>query len=297
LTAEAAQGGSGIGAALRQFMRMVRFEHTIFGLPFVLMGGALAAGGMPPARVLFWMVLAAVGARNFAMLLNRYADRDLDPDNPRTEDRVEFQGLLASERIWGVMAAFAGLFVFSAWMLNPLAFALSFAVLGVIVLYSYSKRFTSFTHIFLGLVLGTAPAGAWVAVRGELGWVPVFLFLGVALWVAGFDMIYACVDLDFDKSNNLFSFPRLLGLSGALIASAAAHVGTVVFLFLARWEAGLGALYWAGLAAGAALLIWEHWVVRPGDLSRVDLSFFNINAWVSVIISAGALADVFLAGR
>ena len=297
MTAEAAQGGSGIGAALRQFMRMVRFEHTIFGLPFVLMGGALAAGGMPPARVLFWMVLAAVGARNFAMLLNRYADRDLDPDNPRTEDRVEFQGLLASERIWGVMAAFAGLFVFSAWMLNPLAFALSFAVLGVIVLYSYSKRFTSFTHIFLGLVLGTAPAGAWVAVRGELGWVPVFLFLGVALWVAGFDMIYACVDLDFDKSNNLFSFPRLLGLSGALIASAAAHVGTVVFLFLASWEAGLGALYWAGLAAGAALLIWEHWVVRPGDLSRVDLSFFNINAWVSVIISAGALADVFLAGR
>ena len=297
MTAEAAQGGSGIGAALRQFMRMVKFEHTIFGLPFVLMGGALAAGGMPPARVLFWMVLAAVGARNFAMLLNRYADRDLDPDNPRTEDRVEFQGLLASERIWGVMAAFAGLFVFSAWMLNPLAFALSFAVLGVIVLYSYSKRFTSFTHIFLGLVLGAAPAGAWVAVRGELGWVPVFLFLGVALWVAGFDMIYACVDLDFDKSKNLFSFPRLLGLSGALIASAAAHVGTVVFLFLAGWEAGLGALYWAGLAAGAALLIWEHWVVRPGDLSRVDLSFFNINAWVSVIISVGALADVFLAGR
>ena len=297
MTAEAAQGGSGIGAALRQFMRMVKFEHTIFGLPFVLMGGALAAGGMPPARVLFWMVLAAVGARNFAMLLNRYADRDLDPDNPRTEDRVEFQGLLASERIWGVMAAFAGLFVFSAWMLNPLAFALSFAVLGVIVLYSYSKRFTSFTHIFLGLVLGAAPAGAWVAVRGELGWVPVFLFLGVALWVAGFDMIYACVDLDFDKSKNLFSFPRLLGLSGALIASAAAHVGTMVFLFLAGWEAGLGALYWAGLAAGAALLIWEHWVVRPGDLSRVDLSFFNINAWVSVIISAGALADVFLAGR
>ncbi len=278
-------------------MRMVKFEHTIFGLPFVFMGAALAAGGMPPARVIFWIILAAVGARNFAMSLNRFADRRFDPQNPRTMDRTEFQGLLESGRIWAMMIAFAGLFVLSAWMLNPLAFALSFAVVGAIVFYSYSKRFTAFTHIFLGFLLGAAPAGAWVAVRGDLEWVPAYLFCGVTLWVAGFDMIYSCLDVRFDESENLFSFPRLLGVRGALIASAAAHVGTVVFLFLAGWGAGLGALYWLGLVAAAALLVWEHWVVRPGDLSRIDLSFFNINAWVSVIVSAGALADVFIAGR
>ena len=301
MTAEAARRRSGdeggLAASLRLFLRMVKFEHTLFGLPFVFMGGVLAAGGMPAGRTLFWMIAAAAGARNFAMSLNRFADRRLDLQNPRTRDRAEFQGLLGSGRIWVLMIAFAGLFVFSAWMLNPLAFGLSFAVVGVTVLYSYSKRFTSFSHIFLGFVLGAAPAGAWVAVRGELGWVPVLLFAGVTLWVAGFDMIYACLDVEFDRAENLFSLPRLLGIQGALIASAAAHAGTAAFLFLAGRMAGLGALYWGGLALASALLVWEHWVVRPGDLSRVNLSFFNINAWVSVIVSAGALADVFLAGR
>ncbi len=275
-------------------MRMVKFEHTIFGLPFVFMGMVLAADGLPPVERIFWIILAAVGARNFAMSLNRFADRDLDPQNPRTKDRSEFQGLLHSARIWILMAAFGGLFIFSAWMLNPLAFRLSFAVAGVVILYSYSKRFTSFTHIFLGFVLGAAPAGAWVAVRGDLGAVPVLLFAGVTLWVGGFDIIYACLDVDFDQSENLFSVPRLMGIRGALALSAAMHAGTVACLFYAGRLAGLGSIYWVGLAAAAGLLVWEHWVVRPGDLSRVNLSFFNINAWVSVIVSAGALADVFL---
>ena len=174
-----------MSASFRQFLRMVKFEHTIFGLPFVLMGGVMAAGGVPSAWVLFWMVTAAVGARNFAMSLNRFADRDIDPKNPRTKDRAEFQALLHSKSILMMLAGFLALFLLSAWMLNPLAFALSFAVAAVIVLYSYSKRFTSWTHLFLGFVLGAAPAGAWVAVRGDLGFVPVLLFLGVTLWVGG----------------------------------------------------------------------------------------------------------------
>jgi len=283
-----------VPASLGMFLRMVKFEHTVFGLPFVLMGGVLAAGGLPTARTLFWMVMAAAGARNFAMTLNRFADRDIDPKNPRTQDRAEFQGLLASGRVWGMMAAFLGLFLLSAWMLNPLAFALSFVVVGATIFYSYSKRFTSWTHLFLGFVLGCAPAGAWVAVRGELGWAPVLLFAGVTLWVGGFDIIYACLDVEFDKEEGLHSLPRRLGPGPALALSALAHAGTVACFAAAGWRLGLGLLYWLGLAGAAGLLAWEHWIVRPDDLRRVNLSFFNLNAWVSVIVSAGAILDVFL---
>ena len=254
----------------------------------------MAAGGIPSAWVLFWMVTAAVGARNFAMSLNRFADRDIDPKNPRTKDRAEFQALLHSKSILMMLAGFLALFILSAWMLNPLAFALSFAVAGAIVFYSYSKRFTSSTHLFLGFVLGCAPAGAWVAVRGDLGLVPVLLFLGVTLWVGGFDLIYACLDVDFDDEEDIHSLPRLLGVKGALIVSALAHLGTMACFFAAGMAFGLGALYWIALAAAGCLLFWEHWIVRPDDLSRVDISFFNLNAWVSVVIATGAVADVLI---
>ncbi len=280
--------------SFRQFLRMVKFEHTIFGLPFVLMGGVMAAGGIPSAWVLFWMVMAAVGARNFAMSLNRFADRDIDPKNPRTKDRAEFQALLHSKSILAMLAGFLALFVLSAWMLNPLAFALSFAVTACIVFYSYSKRFTSWTHLFLGFVLGAAPAGAWVAVRGDLDPVAVLLFLGVTLWVGGFDLIYACLDVDFDSEEDIHSLPRLLGIKGALIVSALAHLGTMACFFAAGLAFGLGALYWVALVAAGCLLFWEHWIVRPDDLSRVDISFFNLNAWVSVVIASGAVADVLI---
>ncbi len=273
---------------------MVKFEHTLFGLPFVFMGGVMAAGGLPSRWTLFWMVAAAVGARNFAMSLNRFADRNIDPKNPRTKDREEFQELLRSKSIFAMLAGFLALFLFSARMLNPLAFALSFVVAGVIVFYSYSKRFTSWTHLFLGVVLGSAPAGAWVAVRGELSLVAVLLFLGVTLWVSGFDLIYACLDVDFDEEENLYSLARLLGVRGALLLSCVAHVGAMVCFFGAGRAFGLGAIYWAGLAATGCLLFWEHWIVRPNDLSRVNVSFFNLNAWVSVVISSAAIADVFL---
>ena len=283
-----------VARSFRQFLRMVKFEHTIFGLPFVLMGGVMAAGGVPSAWVLFWMVMAAVGARNFAMSLNRLADRDIDPKNPRTKDRDEFQALLHSKSILMMLAGFLALFILSAWMLNPLAFALSFAVAACIVFYSYSKRFTSWTHLFLGVVLGCAPAGAWVAVRGDLDAVAVLLFVGVTLWVGGFDLIYACLDVDFDSEKNIYSLPRLLGVKGALIISGVAHLGTMACFYAAGRAFGLGALYWIALAAAGCLLFWEHWIVRPDDLSRVDISFFNLNAWVSVVIASGAIADVLI---
>ncbi len=289
-TALAAEGAC--RESLWLFLRMVKFEHTVFGLPFVLMGGFLAAEGFPPARALFWMVLAAAGARNFAMTLNRYADREFDRLNPRTRDRLAFQYLLRSWRVWVLITGFLALLLFSAWMLNPLAFGLSFVVAVAIAFYSYSKRFTSFTHFFLGFVLGCSPAGGWIAVRGDLTAVPVLLLVGVTLWVGGFDIIYGCLDVEFDERENLYSLPRRLGVRGALILSAAAHAGTVVCFFLAGRAASLGAPFWLGLAAGAALLFWEHWIVRPSDLSRLDVSFYNLNAWVSVAVSAGAIADV-----
>lgn len=283
-----------VPGSVRRFLRMVKFEHTIFGIPFVLMAGVMAADGLPSARALFWMVMAAAGARNFAMTLNRFADRDIDPRNPRTAHRAEFQPMLRSKAILAVMAGFLALFHLSAWMLNPLAFALSFAVTGWIVLYSYAKRFTSWTHLILGAALGCAPAGAWVAVRGEVGLVSVLLFAGVAVWVAGFDLIYACLDADFDEAAGLHSLPRLLGTRGALMLAAALHLAAMACFFAAGQAFGLGALYWLALAAAGCLLFWEHRIVRPDDLSRVNLSFFSLNAWVSVVISAGAIADVLV---
>ncbi len=285
-----------LSGSLEQFLRMVKFEHTIFGLPFVLMGGVMAAKGFPSTWVLFWMVMAATGARNFAMSLNRFADKNFDPKNPRTKDRAEFQELLASKSILVMLAGFLALFLLSAWMLSVLALVLSFAVVGGIFLYCYSKRFTYWTHLFLGVVLGCAPAGAWVAVREDLSLVSVFLFLGVALWVMGFDLIYACLDVDFDREEDIHSLPRLLGVRGALVASSFVHLGAMACFYLTGWAYGLGALYWLGLAAAGCLLFWEHWIVRPDDLSRVNVSFFNLNAWVSVVISSGAIVDVLLLG-
>ncbi len=280
--------------SFRQLLRMVKFEHTIFGLPFVLMGGVMAECGIPSAWVLFWMVIAAVSARNFAMSLNRFADRDIDPRNPRTKDRAEFQALLHSKSILLMLAGFLALFIFSAWMLNPLAFVLSFAVAACIVFYSFSKRFTSWTHLFLGFVLGCAPAGAWVAVRGDLRLVAVLLFLGVTLWVGGFDLIYSCLDVDFDSEENIYSLPCLLGVKGALIVSVLAHLGMMACFLVAGVAFGSGPFYWIALVVAGCLLFWEHWIVRPDDLSRVDISFFNLNAWVSVVIAAGAITDVLI---
>ncbi len=279
---------------LKKYLEMVKFEHTIFGLPFVLLGAVLAADGIPDLSVLFWMIVAVVGARNFAMVLNRFADRKIDFKNPRTQDRSIFLPLLNSFYVWPVMGFFLFLFFFSSWMLNNLSFYLSFLVFFVIVIYSYSKRFTSFTHLFLGFVLGSAPAGAWIAVRGELEIGPFFLFLAVLFWVAGFDLIYSCVDEEFDKQEGLFSIPVFLGIKNSLLISIFMHVLSVVFFVLAGKILEMEILYWIGLVVASFLLVWEHFIVKPNDLTKVNISFFNLNALVSVFISLGGISDVFL---
>ncbi|MFQ5895639.1 MAG: UbiA-like polyprenyltransferase [Nitrospinota bacterium] len=276
------------------FLQMVKFEHTLFGLPFVLMGAFLAARGVPSLRALVWMVLAAAGARNFAMALNRYADREQDLRNPRTRDREAFRGVLWGRTIWVLMAAFLALFLFSAYQLNRLAFFLSPWVALLVVVYSYSKRFTPLCHLLLGAVLGCAPAGGWVAVRGELSWTPLVLFLGVALWVAGFDIIYSCLDLKFDAEENLHSLPRRLGPGRALKLAAWMHGGTVACLLAVAWLEGLNGLYLGAVALAGGFLLLEHILVSPQDLSRVNLSFYNLNAAVSVVVAAGAVLDLFL---
>ncbi|MED5578520.1 MAG: UbiA-like polyprenyltransferase [Nitrospinota bacterium] len=280
--------------SFRKYLEMVKFEHTVFGLPFVLLGAVLAARGIPDLSILFWIILAVIGARNFAMVLNRYADRNLDYKNPRTENRSIYLPLLDSFYVWPVMVFFSFLFFFSSWMLNNLSFYLSFLVFFVIIIYSYSKRFTSFTHFILGFVLGSAPAGAWIAVRGELGLAPVFLFSGVLLWVAGFDLIYSCVDEEFDKNEGLFSVPAFLGIQLSLLISIFIHILSVVFFFLAGSLLELGIFYWIGLGLASFLLFWEHYIVKPNDLSKVNISFFNLNALVSIFISLGGIADIFL---
>ena len=278
--------------SLKKYLEMVKFEHTIFGLPFVLLGAVLAANGIPDLVIMFWMIVAVIGARNFAMVLNRFADRKIDFKNPRTQDRSIFLPLLNSFYVWPVMIFFSFLFFFSSWMLNPLSFYLSFLVFFVIIIYSYSKRFTSLTHFILGFVLGSAPAGAWIAVRGELDIVPLFLFLGVLLWVAGFDLIYSCVDEEFDKKEGLFSIPSFLGVKISLLISIFVHILSVVFFVLAGRILESGILYWIGLGVASFLLIWEHYIVKPDDLTKVNISFFNLNALVSVFISLGGIADI-----
>ncbi|MFQ6111635.1 MAG: UbiA-like polyprenyltransferase [Nitrospinota bacterium] len=275
-------------------LRMVKFEHTVFALPFAVMGGFLAAGGVPRPWVFFWVIMAAVGARNFAMALNRLADRELDERNPRTQDRRAFRGILYGPGIWLFMGGCLALFFLSAAMLNPLALYLSPLVIAVIILYAYSKRFTSLCHLILGLALGFAPAGGWVAVAGGLALTPILLLVGVTLWVAGFDIIYGCLDYDFDGREGLHSIPRRLGLRGALILSGVLHAGTALCFFLVGQLASLGLIYYLGTSAASGLLVLEHILVSPGDLSRVNFSFFNLNALVSLLVGGAAVVDLLL---
>lgn len=292
----AAQGNlagesAGVGRISFQLLRLVRFEHSVFALPFALAGAFLAAEGLPSAWALGWIVAAAIGARNFAFALNRLADKELDAKNPRTQGRTSFRYLLEGKSIWAFMAVSLGLFIAAAALLNRLTLWLSPVVVGVIVFYSYSKRWTWTGHAFLGFALACAPAGAWIAVRGDLTAVPLWLALGVTTWVAGFDVIYACLDVDFDRAEGLKSIPCRFGIKSGLWVSGALHLLTAFSFFAAGWAGNLGPPYWIAWAVGAALLALEHYLVRPGDLSRVNFSSFHLNAWFSVVMGLGAEAD------
>jgi len=286
---------SAVGRAVT-FGRMIRFSHSIFALPFALASVALAAGRDVPWPQFLWILVAMVGARSAAMGFNRLADHAIDARNPRTAARELPKGGLSRTEVWVFVAASAALLVLAAAMLNPLCLALSPVALLIVFGYSYTKRFTALSHLALGLALGVAPVGAWIAVRGSLDAVPFVLGLAVLAWVAGFDIIYACQDVDFDRREGLHSIPAGLGVRRALVVSRLLHVAAVALLLLLYPLAPrLHPVYVAGVVGVAALLAYEHRLVRHDDLSRVDAAFFTVNGWISVGYFAATLASRLLA--
>jgi 4-hydroxybenzoate polyprenyltransferase len=285
--------GTSLLKRLKTTLEMIKIEHTIFALPFAFMGAFFAANGMPSMAQIGWILLAMVGARSAAMAFNRLVDLPFDLKNPRTAMRALPQKQLTRGFVVLFILISSAVFVLAAAMLNPLALKLSPAALAIICLYSYMKRFTWGTHFFLGLSLSCAPVGAWVAIRGTISAMPLALGLAVILWVAGFDIIYACQDVAVDEREQLHSIPRRFGLSRALWISALLHAGMVILLAILFLQLGLGWLSLAGLGIVAVLLAYEHSLVRPSDLRRVNAAFFTINGWISVLLSVTTGVDIF----
>ena len=275
--------------------RMIKLSHSVFALPFALAAAFLAAGGAPSPRQVLWILVAMVGARSAAMGFNRLADHELDAKNPRTASRELPAGLLSRREVWAFVLASAGALVAAAAMLNPLCLALSPVALLVVFGYSYTKRFTALSHLFLGLALAIAPVGAWLAVRGDFAWPPIVLGLAVLLWVAGFDTIYACQDAAHDRAVGLRSLPARWGVPRALAIARALHVAAVALLAGIYALVPLHTVYLAGVAAVAGLLAYEHSLVRHDDLSRVDAAFFTVNGWISIGYFACTLVAIRMA--
>jgi 4-hydroxybenzoate polyprenyltransferase len=269
---------------LRHFLDAIKFEHTVFALPFAYVAMVLAAGGWPGGRVVLWVTLAMVSGRTLAMSVNRLADRLFDARNPRTAGRHLPTGLLTPGQVSIAAAASAVLFLVSAWMLNWLCLALAPLALVFLIGYSYTKRFTWLTHWILGFTDGIAAAGGWIAVRGRFD-PPVFvLWFALTVWIAGFDLIYSCQDVEFDRVSGLHSFPARFGIARALLAARICHALTVVAFVALGWIMGLGTLYWPGVLGVTALFVYEHSLVSPRDLSRLDIAFFNVNGYIAVIL-------------
>ncbi|MGI8786104.1 MAG: UbiA-like polyprenyltransferase [Acidobacteriota bacterium] len=279
-------------ANARICLEMIKFEHTVFALPFALLGAFLAARGAPPTRVLFWIAVAMLGARSAAMAFNRWADRSFDAENPRTSGRALPRRLVSAGFVLGFTVFFAAVFFLAAWQLNWLTLALAPLALVIVLAYSYTKRFTAMSHFFLGLALAVAPVGGWIAVRGEVSLEPWLLALCVLLWVSGFDLIYACQDVEFDRGRGLYSIPARFGVGATLGLSIGLHAAMVALLLILHHLLGLGVLSLAGIAVVAALLIYEHALVRPDDLSRVNAAFFMVNGIISVILLIFIGADL-----
>ncbi len=282
----------GVAGSLRTTLEMIKFSHTLFALPFALLSAFLAAGGWPSAATLGKILLAMVGARSAAMAHNRLADRGLDAANPRTAARALPSGALSVGFVRVFLAASIVLFVAAAASLNRLAFLLSPVALALLLLYAYTKRFTSLSHLVLGLCLALAPAGAWIAVRGSIETLPILLGLAVVFWTAGFDVIYSLQDEEFDRRAGLKSIPARLGSRKALLVSALFHL-VMAALLVAVWRmSGGGWIFGAGIAATVAALVYQHAIVRPDNLSRVDAAFFTANGFVSVTLALCGIADV-----
>ncbi len=279
---------------LKTTLEMIKFEHTVFALPFALIATLMAADGLPAWDRLLWIVLAMFGARSAAMTFNRIVDLEFDAANPRTRIRALPAGKLTMSFAVSFTVAMSAFFIVSAGMLNRLCLYLSVPVLGILFGYSYTKRFTSLSHLALGFAIGLAPLGAWVAIRGEIGLTPMLLTGAVMFWIGGFDIIYACQDTAFDRKAKLFSMPSRWGAATALKVSSAFHVGTVFLLAGVARLGGLGIVAYLGIASFAAILYWEHRIVRPDDLSRANVAF-NLNGYVGLLLLAAIATDILIA--
>jgi 4-hydroxybenzoate polyprenyltransferase len=288
---------------IRTILEMIKFEHSIFALPFALTGALLAAryaaipgsgpwsavavshakAEWPSLRQIAWIIVAMVGARSAAMTMNRIIDLRYDRENPRTKTRALATGALSVSFAWAFAALSAGALILAAWQLNPLALKLSPVALAILFLYSYTKRFTSWSHLVLGFCLGMSPGAAWIAIAGSLDARMWILCGAVTLWVGGFDVLYACQDVEYDKSVTLFSVPKRFGVARALVIARAMHIVMIGLLAWLAFSFHLAWPAWAGIAVVAALLAYEHSLVSPSDLSRLNAAFFTVNGYISLL--------------
>ena len=269
----------------------IKIAHTVFALPFAVMSAFLAAEGMPGLGKLIWILIAMFGARNGAMAFNRIVDSKLDRLNPRTKDRALPARKSTAKQYWVFLILSSFVFLFSAYMLNSLAFALSPVALGIIFGYSFAKRFTSLSHLWLGVAISIAPVGAWVAVREEISIESLVLGAAVVFWLVGFDIIYSCMDVDSDRSNNLHSIPQKFGVRTALRLAFVSHCVMIFFLLVLFFIPALGGFYLFGVILTSGLLFYEHSLVREDDLSLVNVAFFNINGIISVLLMLFVIVD------
>lgn len=279
-------------AKIKKFLSMIDFGHTLFGLPFAYLGAFLAISKIPTTSQLIWITVAMFSARSAALCLNRLIDRRIDRANPRTAGWVLAKGELPINGVWLLVLFFFILLFYAAGQLNPLCVKL--APLAVIILwvYSYTKRITWWCHLLLGMAVGIGPVGGWIAVTGRFDWQPLLLWLAVACWIAGFDTMYACQDIEFDRAHHLYSIPARFGEAGALLFSTAFHLLTVIFLILSGMVLGLGIWYYTGIVFTGVLLLYEHIIVTPGNLRRVSFASFKVNHYVGLIIFVMAVIDI-----
>jgi len=288
-----------VTSRLRTVLEMIKFEHSVFALPFALTGALLAARltthGWPTLRQVLLIILAMVAARTAAMTVNRIVDLHYDKENPRTKMRALATGALSVSFAWSFTLVAIVVFFLAAWQLNLLALKLAPVALAILVFYSYTKRFTNWSHLFLGFALGISPAAAWIAITGGLDWRMLILCAAVTLWVGGFDVLYACQDVEFDKEAGLYSVPKQFGIANALSIARVMHVGVVILLSWLAASFGLPWPAWAGIAVVAALLGYEHSLVKANDLSKLNAAFFAVNGYISMLFLLfwGAAAAVW----
>jgi 4-hydroxybenzoate polyprenyltransferase len=291
-----------MASRIRTVLEMIKFEHSVFALPFALTGALLAARathqpprGWPTLRQILWIVVAMFAARSAAMTMNRIADLRYDRENPRTKQRALPAGTLSLQFAWLFTLVAVGVFFGAAWQLNPLALKLAPLAISILFFYSYTKRFTNWSHLFLGFALGISPAAAWIAITGSLDWRMLILCAAVTVWVGGFDVLYACQDVEYDDQAGLFSVPKKFGIADALLIARAMHIGVIALLAWLAFSFGLPWPAWAGIAVVASLLGYEHSLVKADDLSKLDAAFFTVNGYISMLFLLfwGAAAAVW----